>query len=108
VFKRLTQWRVREGLPREEGLQYWREHHATLVVSVPGVRRYVQNHCVIGIDASEAPYTGLGELRFDGRESVERALSTPEWQAVIQDAGTFMDMSSISTAWADEHEFAPA
>jgi uncharacterized protein (TIGR02118 family) len=106
VIKRLTQWRVREGLPRDEALRYWREHHAPLVVSVPGVRRYVQNHCVTGIDAVEAPYTGLGELWFDSRESVEKALATAEWQAVIEDAGTFMDLSSVSAAWAEEYEFA--
>jgi uncharacterized protein (TIGR02118 family) len=53
---------------------------------VPGVRRYVHNHCVTDTDAVEAPSTGLGELWFDSRESVERVLASAQWQAVIEDA----------------------
>ena len=73
---------------------------------VPGVRRYVQNHCLTTVDGVEPPYTGLGEVWFDSRESIEAALSSSEWSSVIEDAGTFMDLGSVSAAWAEEHEFA--
>jgi uncharacterized protein (TIGR02118 family) len=106
VIKRLTQWRVREGMSREEALRYWREHHAPLVEKVPGVRRYVQNHCLTGVDGAEPSYAGLGEIWFDSRASAETALSTDEWAVVIEDAGTFMDMGSVSAAWAEEYDFA--
>jgi hypothetical protein len=50
------------------------------------------------------PYTGLGEVWFDGFESAATATSTKEWSAVIADADTFMDLRTVVAAWAEEHE----
>jgi uncharacterized protein (TIGR02118 family) len=104
MIKRLTQWRPRPGLSQEEALRYWREEHARLVASVPGVERYVQNHCVADPDGSESPYAGLGELWFTDYQAAEAALATPEWKAVMDDASTFMHLEEVSAAWAEEHE----
>jgi uncharacterized protein (TIGR02118 family) len=90
-------------MSREEALRYWREDHAQLLQKVPGVRRYVQNHCLPGPDGAEPPYAGLGEVWFEGLGAAQAAIQTAEWQAVIADAATFMDMERISAAWADEH-----
>jgi uncharacterized protein (TIGR02118 family) len=106
VIKRLTQWRPREDVTSEQALRYWKEQHAPLVGLVPGVTRYVQNHCVAGLDGSLAPFAGLGEVWFNSRESAEEALASAQWSAVIDDAATFMDMASVSVAWAEEYIFA--
>lgn len=71
---------------------------------MPGVERYVQNHCLRGPDGSEAPYAGLGELWFADLEAAKAALATPEWKAVIEDASTFMRLDEVSAAWAEEHD----
>ncbi len=42
----------------EDALTRW---PAPLIERVPGVRRYVQNHCVPVRDGAEPPYAGLGE-----------------------------------------------
>jgi uncharacterized protein (TIGR02118 family) len=103
VIKRLTGWQLREGVGRDEALFHWRETHARLVEQVPGVRRYVQNHCTFSPDGSEPPYAGLGELWFDSIDAASAALATPEWRAVLDDAATFMDLERVSAAWAEEH-----
>jgi uncharacterized protein (TIGR02118 family) len=108
MIKRLTAWRVQSGLAPEEALSHWRTNHAELVRVVPGLRGYVQNHCVRGPtgDAGEQPpYTGLGEVWFDDLPAALAAMRTPEWRAVIEDASAFMDMRQLSAAWAEEHVF---
>jgi uncharacterized protein (TIGR02118 family) len=104
MIKRLTAWHVRPDVERDEALRYWRVDHAPLVKQVPGVVRYVQNHCVPGPAGAQAPpYDGLGELCFESAEAAEAALGTPEWNAVIEDAATFMDLDRVTAAWAEEH-----
>ena len=51
------------------------------------------------------PYTGLGEVWFDTLEAAASATKTPEWDAVISDATSFMDLSTVVAAWAEEHGF---
>jgi uncharacterized protein (TIGR02118 family) len=108
VIKRLTAWQVRSGLSGEEALAHWHTRHAELVRAVPGLRRYVQNHCVAGParDAgAQVPFAGLGEVWFDDFAAAQAAMGTPEWRAVLADAATFMDIDHLTVAWAEEHVF---
>jgi uncharacterized protein (TIGR02118 family) len=108
MIKRLTLWHARPQVNIEEALAHWRTGHAELVRAVPGLRRYVQNHCVtgpVGDAGAERPYAGLGEIWFDDMAAAEAAMATPEWRTVIADAATFMDTDHIAAAWAEEHVF---
>jgi uncharacterized protein (TIGR02118 family) len=110
VIKRLTAWHAVPELAAEDALAHWRTRHAELVRAVPGLRRYVQNHCTtgpVGDAAKQPPYTGLGEVWFDDISAAQAAMATPEWRRVIEDAATFMDMKRITAAWAEEHVFEP-
>lgn len=104
MIKRLTTWHERPGVSREEALRYWRKDHAELVRQVPGIRRYVQHHCVDSPEGESVPYAGLGEVWFDSFEAAHAATASSEWSAVITDAGTFMDFDRLVAAWAEEHE----
>jgi uncharacterized protein (TIGR02118 family) len=106
MIKRLTGWRARPSIDRDEALRYWLVEHAPLVKQVPGVVRYAQNHSVAGPEEasnSQAAYDGLGEVWFESRESARAALATAEWRAVLEDAATFMDFDRITAVWAEEH-----
>jgi uncharacterized protein (TIGR02118 family) len=103
VLKRLTIWHCKSSVDHESAVRHWLGRHVELVLAVPGVKRYTQNACVPGPDGSNPPYTGLGEVWFDSIESATAAVRSVEWQAVIADADTFMDMTQISAAWAEEH-----
>jgi uncharacterized protein (TIGR02118 family) len=102
MLKRLTLWRTREGVSSDAALAHWGYTHARLVERVPGVRRYVQDRCTVGPDRAEPPFVGVGELWFDNFEAANAALATPEWQAVIEDASTFMDLDQVTAVWAEE------
>ena len=92
------------GISRDAALAHWRSDHADLVKRVPGVKGYVQDHCVDSPEGGEIPYTGLGEMWFDSFAAAATATETPEWAAVIADADSFMDLSTVVAAWAEEHE----
>jgi uncharacterized protein (TIGR02118 family) len=77
------------GLTLEEFQNHWFDVHGQLVASVPGVRRYVQNH---GIQAAYAsrPLThdGFAELWFDDLPALQSAVDSAEWQQVREDSET--------------------
>ena len=76
MIKRITVVQARPGIDRSDALHYWKEFHAPLVARVPGLRRYVQNHCVEGLPGSdEAPFLGVGEVWFDSQEAAETAIA---------------------------------
>ena len=104
LIKRLTMWHAKAGVSREAALAHWRSDHADLVRLVPGVERYVQDHCVDSPEGRGIPYTGLGEVWFESFAAAATATETPEWAAVIADADSFMDLSTVVAAWAEEHE----
>ena len=107
MIKRLTIWHARPGVAEDEALRHWQTNHAGLVRQVPGVRRYVQDHCVESPEGGGVPYTGLGEVWFDSFDAAQVATKTPEWSAVIADAETFMDFERLLATWAVEHEIIP-
>ena len=90
-------------MSREVALRYWREEHAQLLERVPGVMRYVQNHCIPAPDGAEPPYASLGEVGFENLDAVQTATQSTEWHAVLADAATFKDNERISAARAYEH-----
>jgi uncharacterized protein (TIGR02118 family) len=100
-------WHAKEDVPAQEALEYWKTRHAVLVRQVPGIRRYVQHHCVESPQGGVIPYTGLGKVWFDSFETAAVATGAKEWDAVIADADTFMDLTGVAAAWAEEHELIP-
>jgi uncharacterized protein (TIGR02118 family) len=91
---------------------YWLEQHAPLVLAVPGVQRYEQNHAtrsadVRGLTADDAPFEGaldgLFSLWFEDRAAMEAALASPEWAAVIADTEHFVQSGSLVGTIITEH-----
>lgn len=105
MIKRVTIVHARPGMDRAEALRYWKDVHGPLIVKVPGVQRYVQNHCTESAQGrAEPPFLGIGEVWFASREDADRTAATPEWKAAMADAATFMDMDRVVAGWAEEHQ----
>ena len=72
---------------------------------VPGVKHYVQNHCLESAQGHAEPaFLGVGEVWFESRGEADRTLATPEWKVAMADAATFMDMDRVVAGWAEEHQ----
>ena len=81
----------RPDLTDEECLVDWiGDRHTAIVKRIPGLRRWVQNH--VNPAPGEAKPVGIGELWFDDAESMEKAMSSAEMAAAVEDAKNFLDM----------------
>jgi uncharacterized protein (TIGR02118 family) len=77
------------GLTLLEFLHRWQHHHGPLAATVPGVRRYVQNHAILAAyGAGTHTHDGWAEMWFDDLASLQAAVASPEWQAVAEDGAT--------------------
>jgi uncharacterized protein (TIGR02118 family) len=79
----------------EQFMKHWVEVHAPLALSVPGLRRYVQNHISgqrsrADIETLALDIDGIAELWFDDQASMERAAQTPEMKALQADGAKFI------------------
>ena len=85
----------RPELSREQFARHWVETHATLVRTLPGLRRYVQGHAVdrwtaSGVAAVDGEIDGIAELWFDDRAAMERAYASPAAQVLAADGSLFI------------------
>jgi uncharacterized protein (TIGR02118 family) len=99
-FKLVWFLRFRPGLGRKEADRFWRERHAPLVLAVPELTRFVQNLVLgslgpFGVEGQPVVYDGLSECWFADREAFVRASETAEWQRLVEDARSFIDMDAL-------------
>jgi uncharacterized protein (TIGR02118 family) len=80
------------GTTREQCIDYWAgDRHTSIVARIPGLTHWVQNH-VASAPAEPAACDGVGELWFESDDALQRALSSPEMAAAVEDADDFLDM----------------
>jgi uncharacterized protein (TIGR02118 family) len=72
----------------EEYERYFFEEHLPYVLRIPGLRAYKVN--LRHPDDDEAPYDGISEFWFDDRTAFDEAMASPETEATLADAATFL------------------
>jgi len=106
MIKTLGILKRKEGVTREQFLKHWKEVHAPLFLSknIPGVRRYVQNHAVSGVDNS---IDGIAEIWWDDLKSAEAfkqwLLSSAEGKDLFEDLKFMVDIEDHVVLHAEEH-----
>jgi uncharacterized protein (TIGR02118 family) len=83
------------GMTHEQFVKHWVEIHAPLALAVPGLRRYLQSHILEDRKRPDVPpldveIDGIAELWYDDRESLARALASPEGKALYADGALFI------------------
>jgi uncharacterized protein (TIGR02118 family) len=83
------------GMTHEQFVKHWVEIHAPLALVVPCLRRYVQSHILEDRKRPDVPpldveIDGIAELWYDDRESLARALASPEGKALYADGALFI------------------
>jgi uncharacterized protein (TIGR02118 family) len=95
MVKSLTLLTRKAGLTHEQFMRHWVDVHAPLAKRVPGIRRYVQTHILEerkrpDIPSSDFEIDGIAELWYDDRESMQKALASPEGKALYADGAPFI------------------
>ena len=82
------------GMSVEDFQGYWLNEHAAIVSRLPGLRRYVQSHTLLGGYRKGQPAAdGLAELWFDDSNALRALAGTPQMRAVLADEPNFVDMT---------------
>ncbi len=90
------------GTAREQCLDYWLgDRHRSIVGRIPGLTRWVQNH-VTWAPGEPAACDGIGELWFESDDALQRALSSPEMTAAVEDAQNFLDFERTGLVIVEE------
>jgi uncharacterized protein (TIGR02118 family) len=100
VLKVLALIKRKPEMSRDEFLRYWEERHAPLILDLPGVRRYRQNHAIE--HHTQWPYDGAAEVWFDSVGDVARAFEGPAADAMRVDEENFV--GDIVWFLVNEHE----
>jgi uncharacterized protein (TIGR02118 family) len=92
----------RPDMSREQFREYWTTTHAEITAKVPGLRSYIQNICLPD-ENGEPAFDGVALLAFDDMEGIQKAVATPEWEAVMADVPKFVDTSRVVIVIAEEN-----
>ena len=93
------------GMPLTNFRHYWLESHGPLMLSLPGIRRYVQCHVqdsfyVIG----ESSFDGVEQIWFDDTQAIENMMKSSEYkEQVMPDMANFVESKYIFSFVADEY-----
>jgi uncharacterized protein (TIGR02118 family) len=95
MIKSISLLTRKAGMTHAQFVKHWVEVHAPLALAVPGLRRYVQSHIVDERTRPDIPTTdvdidGIAELWYDDRESMARAMASPESKALHADGALFI------------------
>ncbi|PYN67792.1 MAG: EthD family reductase [Candidatus Rokuibacteriota bacterium] len=83
------------GMTHEQFVKHWLEIHGPLALKVSAIRRYVQSHIVDERRRPDIPpigveIDGIAELWYDDRDTMTRALASPEMKALHADGALFI------------------
>ena len=104
MIKSVVFFKRKPGMSVEDFQAYWRERHAAVVATLPGVRRYVQSHTRPAIYRRREPvYDGIAELWNDDLDALRAMTRHPHYQAVRADEANFIDAATMGGLVAREH-----
>lgn len=84
--------------------EYYAATHIPLAAAVPGIRELNLIRTADGLGDAESLHYRIAELVFDSREALEQAMQTPEWEALVADAGHMVEtfQATLGNAGGDE------
>ena len=104
MVKALSFFKRKAGMTVEAFQAYWRASHPEVVVKLPGIRRYVQSHTLLGgYGKGEPAYDGIAEIWFDDTSAMRALAGTAAYSAVQADEERFIDRSTMGLIITEEH-----
>lgn len=102
--KRMTFFKRKAGLTRDELLRYWRGVHGPLAASAPGPRRYVQSAVLpSAYEQGEPRFDGVAQIWFDDGAALQTLVESKLFrESVKPDEGNFVAADGFFTLATEE------
>lgn len=95
MIKMVAMVNRKEGMERNEFIDYWLNIHAPLEKKWPGLKRYVISITTSAPGGGEPEYDGIAELWFEDDDALKKALESRERQISREDFLKFVGRASI-------------
>ncbi len=103
MIKQISFFKRKEGISVEDFQDHWRSKHAELVVKLPNLRGYVQNHTLSsGYAKHEPDFDGVAEVWFESTDDMRSNVGSDILQAIRDDEHNFIDRSSMGMLLTEE------
>lgn len=93
MYKVIFMLKFRKDITPEYARSEWLGSHGALALTLPGLRRYVQNHWMAAAEGHEQVYDGSLELFFDDEKAFKDSFAGPVGQAMMKDDLRLFDRS---------------
>jgi uncharacterized protein (TIGR02118 family) len=104
MIKVIYFFKRRPGMSVEDFQAHWRTTHAAIIVALPGIRRYVQNHVLpSAYRKGEPAFDGVAESWFDDTQALKVLARTPQYATVLADEPKFVDGATMGSIITEEH-----
>jgi uncharacterized protein (TIGR02118 family) len=104
MVKAVSFFKRRSGMSVEAFQAYWLSRHPDVVARLPGIRRYVQSHTLLGgYRKGEPAYDGIAEIWFDDTGAMRALAGTPAYAAVQADEARFIERGTMGLLITEEH-----
>ncbi|MGY2492890.1 EthD domain-containing protein [Cupriavidus sp. CP313] len=102
--KRMTFFKRKQGLSREDMLHYWRSKHGPLAASVPRLRRYVQSAMLqTAYMPGEPRFDGVAQIWLEDDAALQAVVSSKLFrESVKPDEANFVALDTVITLSMDE------
>jgi uncharacterized protein (TIGR02118 family) len=75
---------------------YYAETHVPLAAALPGLRELNLVRTADGLGDAASLHYRVAELVFDDRAALEACQQTPEWEALVADAGHMVERFDVA------------
>ena len=93
MIKVVSWFRRKPGMSFDDFDAYWRHEHPKVVLQLPGLRKYVQNHLLASpVDGGREPFAdGVAETWWDDRSALAALRGTGLLEELAADEAVFQD-----------------
>lgn len=104
MLKSMVFFKRKAEMSVEDFQRYWREEHPKVVLRLPGIRRYVQDHPTFSAyqEGREPVYDGVAEVWFDDWEALRLSGRSAAWRDVMADEANFINPEGRRTLIVEE------
>lgn len=104
MIKTIIYIKKRPDVSYEDFAAHWKGRHAQLVLKLPGMKRYVQNHVRRDLMRGEPKFDGVAESWFDSMDDVSAVIASDAYKDVQADEPNFIDQSQTQYLIVEELE----